>query len=338
MGRSKLPVILSLCSIAIAAGAVVALFTINRPAHKDESQVRATSYSDEPSGGQTPIPIDPATVNFRQTGDFAVDMKKVAAIVVDSDDHIYVAGDRCLCRYSPNGQLENRTTLLFDPTCLAVGGRQHLYPGRVYVGFIDHVEVFSPDGSKEAIWQRVDKARFSSISASDHDIFVADEGWNVIQHFDTAGKLLSPMGENSPGHFAPGPGDHKGHFDLIVGLNELIYAINRRDSRIEGWSSGGGLERHWGQASPLVEDFAGRNNPAQIALTGDGRFVTAEEDPLRIKTYDRTGHLSGLVCGSEGVGAVTDLAADSHNRILVLDGPNHRVRIFEEKTSKPKKE
>ena len=121
---------------------------------------------------------------------------------------------------------------MFEPTCLAIGGRQHIMPGRIYVGFGDHVEVFSPDGAKEAIWQGIDKARFSSISTSDHDVYIADAGWNVVQHFDTTGKLLSPIGESSPGHFAPAPDGPAHNFDLVVGRDDLVYVVNRRDCRI----------------------------------------------------------------------------------------------------------
>ena len=249
-------------------------------------------------------------------------------------DHIYVAGDTCLCRYSPNGQLEDRIALSFEPTCLAIGNREHIAPGRIYVGFADHVEVFDPDGSKVSIWQGPDKAHFTSISTSDHDVFIADAGWNEVQHFDSTGKLLSPIGDNSPGHLAPSPGGGAEHFDLVVGRDGLVYVVNRRDCCIEGYNLSGEVERHWGQGSPALEDFAGRNNPEQIALTKIGTesgFATAEEDPLRVKVYTRAGTLAGVVCGPKETGRIADLAADHHNRILVLNATANRVRIFEEK-------
>ncbi len=334
MGRSKIAVFISLISLLVATGSVVTLFSVRGAVSKDRSRVKATSMLDD----HTPMPIDPAWINYRPTAKFDVDLKKVAAIAVDAEDRIYVAGDRCLCRYSPDGRLESSTMLMFEPTCLAIGGRQHIAPGRIYVGFADHVEVFNPDGAKEAIWQGIDKARFSSISTSDQDVYIADAGWNVVQHFDTTGKLLSPIGESSPGHFAPAPDGPAHNFDLVVGRDDLVYVVDRRDCRIEGYDAAGEIERHWGQASPAYEDFAGRNNPAQIALTADGRFVTAEEDPMRIKVYNRAGEKTGVVCGPDDTGSVTDLAADHQNRILILDGAARCVRIFEEKIAAKAKE
>ncbi len=337
MGRSKLPVIISLVSLLIAGGSLFALFSLRDAASKSESQVKATSYSDDP---QTAVEIDPADIKFKQTGQFAVDMQKPAGLAVDADGRIYVAGDKCLCRYAPDGRLEDRIPLTFAPTCVAVGQR-HVVDGRVYVGFIDHVEVFDPGGSKEAIWQGVDKARFTSISAGDHDVFIADAGGNLVQHFDSTGKLLSPLGEGGSGHFAPSPGSSSasssGHFDLVVARDDLVYVVDRRECRIEGYNIAGEVERRWGVASPAIEDFAGRNNPTQIAQTGDGRFVTVEEDPLRVKVYERSGKFAGVVCGPQGTESVADLAADQKNRVLVLDAKVRCVRIFEENTAvKPK--
>ena len=136
-------------------------------------------------------------------------------------------------------RLEKTVPLLFEPTCLAVGNGQHIVPGRIYVGFADHVEVFDPDLSKVAIWQGIDKAHFSSISAGDHDVFIADAGLNVVQHFDTTGKLLSPIGERESGHFAPSPGGGTEHFGMVLGRDGLIYAVNRRECRIEGYNMSG---------------------------------------------------------------------------------------------------
>ena len=265
-------------------------------------------------------------------------MKKVTALAVDADDRIYVAGDKCFCRYSPEGRLEGRSVpLAFEPTCLTVGNRQHLAPGRIYVGFADHVEGFDPDLGKVCIWQGIDKANFASISTSDTDVFIADAGLNVVQHFDSTGKLFSPIGDNSTGHFAPSPGTGRPpadaeHFDLVVGRDGLVYVVNRRECSIEGYDMSGKFERHWGQASPALEDFAGRNNPEQIALTESG-FATAEGNPLRVKVYSRSGQLLGVVCGPKETGRIADLAADHHNRVLVLDAAARCVRIFEDKVT-----
>ena len=125
-----------------------------------------------------------------------------------------------------------------------------------------------------------------------------------------------------------------------MGLDDLVYVVNRRDHRVEGYSFQGDMERHWGQGSPAVEDFAGPSNPAHLAVTADGRFVTAEEDPLRVKVYsraDRRSSLDGVVCGPEGTGPVVGLAADQHKRILVLDGQARCVRVFEKKATADKK-
>lgn len=332
MGRSRIPVAISLFSLLAAAGSVATLFSIRVRVAKEGPQIKAASYLDNPAGSHAAVAVDPDAISYRPTVAFAVDLKNATALAVDADDRIYVAGDACLCRYSPGGLLEDRISLSFPPTCVAIGNRDHIVPGRIYVGFANHVEVFDPDGSKVAIWQGIDKSRFTSISASDHDVFIADAGRNVVQHFDTTGKLLSPIGENSPGHLAPSPGGGAEHFDLVVGRDGLVYVVNRRDCCIEGYNASGEVERHWGQASPALEDFAGRDNPEQIALTAGG-FVTVEENPLRVKVYSRAGSLAGVVCGPQETGRIADLAVDRHNRVLVLDAAANRVRIFEEKVA-----
>jgi hypothetical protein len=336
MGRSRIPVVISLFSLLAAAGSVATLFSMRTAGSKDGSHAKPVAYQDDPAAVQAPAAIDPAEFKYRQAAEFPVDMKKPAALAVDSDGRIYVAGDMCLCRYSPSGRLEERVALAFEPTCLAVGNHQHIVPGRIYVGFADHVEVFDPDLSKVPIWQGIDKARYTSISTSDHDVFIADAGQNLVQHFDTTGKLLSPIGENGSGHFAPSPGGGAEHFDIAVGRDGLIYVVNRREGRIEGYNMSGEIERHWGQASPALEDFAGRNNPEQLALTENG-FATAEENPLRVKVYSRSGDLLGAVCGPKETGRIADLAADHKGRVLVLDAAACKARIFEPKNAiKPK--
>jgi len=333
MVRSKLSMVVSLLSLLVAVGSVMTLFSVRKAASTGSSSLFATSDMDgDSTASQTPLPINPARVDYRQTAQIAVDFKKVSALAVDADDRIYVAGDRSLCRFSPRGELEMRIALSYEPTCLTVANRHHLEPGRIYVGFVDHLEVYEAGGAKVAIWQGLgEKAQFTSISTSDYYIFIADAGQSVIQRFDSTGKLLESFGESSPGHFTSTVNGTNAPFGLAVGLDDLVYVVNRRDHRVEGYSFQGKMERHWGRGTPAVEDFAGSSNPARLAIAADGRFVTAEEYPLRVKVYARSGEFDGVVCGPEGTSSVVDLVADHHKRILVLDGQARCVRVFEVK-------
>jgi hypothetical protein len=329
--------IVSILSLLVAVGTIATLFSARNAGQAGSSQVSSASYLETGDSGP-PIEIDAAMIGFREVMRIPLDLKKVTALAVDADDRIYVAGDKEFCRYSPQGALENRIPLSYEPMCLTVGNRQHIMPGRIYVGFSDHVEVFDANGIEVKIWQGLgEQARFTSIACSEHYIFIADAGQNVVQRFDWEGKLLESFGESQPPHFSPAINGVRASFDLAFDLDDLVYVVNRRDHRIEGYSDQGHLERHWGNASPAVEDFAGTNNPVHLAITSSDHFVTAEEDPLRIKLYSRFGKFERVVCGSDGVGSVAGLAADSRNRILVLDGKSRCVRVFEEKPASAEK-
>ena len=300
--------------------------------------VRHVVPGDDPAVSQTPLPIDPAMVGYRQTAQIAVDFKKVSALAVDADDRIYVAGDKSLCRFSPQGKLEMRIALSSEPSCLTVANRQQSRRGGSTSVSSITWKCYEADGVRRAaIWQGLgDKARFTSISTSEHYVFIADAGQSVVQRFDWTGKLLEPFGESSPGHFTSMVNGVNAPFELVVGLDDLVYVVNRRDQRVEGYNFQGEMEHHWGQGSPAIEDFAGASNPAHLALATDGCFVTAEESPLRVKVYSRspeTGAVKfdSVVCGPEGTGAVAALAVDQHQRILVLDGQARCVRVFEKK-------
>lgn len=339
MARSNLSVIVSVLSLFVAAGSVVTLFSVRRVASTGNSQLSATSYQiDDPAVAQAPLSIDPAIVRYSQTAEIALDFKKVSALAVDAEDRIYVAGDKSLCCYSPQGRLEMRIPLSNEPTCVTVASQQHFAPGRIYVGFMDHVEVYEAKGTQAGIWQGLgDKARFTSISSSDNYIFIADAGQSVVQRFDWTGKLLESFGDANPSHFASVVKGALAPFAVVVGLDDLVYIVNRREHRVEGYNFQGQMERHWGQGSPVVEDFAGLSNPSHLAYMPNGNFVTAEEDPLRVKVYMRSGQFGGVVCGPEGTGSVVDLAADHHQRILVLDGQARCVRVFiAKKPAEPK--
>ena len=340
MLRSRLSVIVSLFSLLVAVGSVVMLFWASKVGLSANSRLAAaTDYEPRAAATETPLPIDPATVQYKQIAQIAIDLGKVVAMAVDADDHIYVAGDKSLCRVSPDGTFETRIALTSEPTCLTVSNRHHIEPGRIYVGFIDHVEKFEADGSPGGVLGQGlgDTARCTSISTSETYVFIADAGQSVIQRFDWSGKLLEPIGASTSGRFTSVVNGNIAPFDVVVGHDDLVYVGNRRDHRVEGFNFLGDLEQHWGQGGPAMEDFAGASNPAHLTIMPDGRFVTAEENPLRVKVYARSSgdvtkmDLKCVVCGPEDTRSVTALATDSHGRILVLDGKARCIRVFEAK-------
>ena len=259
MARSKLSVFVSVFSLLVAAASIVTLFSVQKARSIGNARLSASSYVlDDPAVCEAAIPIDPEKVTYRPTAKIAVDFQKVSGLAVDAEDRIYVAGDAALCRYSREGKFEKRIRLSYPPTCLTVAGRQHMVPGRIYVGFADHVEIFEPDGTPAGVLgQGLENARFSSISTSEHYIFIADAAENVVQRFDWTGKLLEPFGESRPGHFTAAVNGVNAPFDLGVGLDDLVYVVNRRDHRAEGYSFEGRLENHWGQGSPMLDGFSG---------------------------------------------------------------------------------
>ena len=199
----------------------------------------------------------------------------------------------------------------------------------------DHVEVYDPKGTRVAVWDsRGPEAIFTSIATTEHEVWVADAGNRLVWRFDAAGncwnRSASPIRRsNRPGFLIT---SH--YFDLAAGTDDLVYVVNPRLLRVEGFTHNGEYETAWGKGSPAVADFFGCCNPAQLAVLPDGRFVTAEKGIPRVKIYSRDGSFQTVVAGpSQLTDTPADLAADRHGRVLVLDGRAAKVRVFEKNSS-----
>ena len=124
------------------------------------------------------------------------------------------------------------------------------------------------------------------------------------------------------------------HFDIAIGAEGLLHAVNPRLLRVEVFSPQGDLRSHWGQGSTTVEGFFGCCNPAHLAALPDGRFVTAEKGAVRVKVYGPQGKLSAAVAGPQHLSDTpADLATDAAGRVLVLDAAAKSVRIFAPKAA-----
>ncbi|NUQ62530.1 MAG: hypothetical protein HUU20_08580 [Pirellulales bacterium] len=294
--------------------------------------------------------IDPALILYRQAGELPLDLSASRAVAVGPEDRIYVAGDQKILVFDREGTRRSEIALESEPRCLAVGGAGNKEPGRIYVGMRDHVEVYGPDGTRQAVWERLgEKAVLTSIavadSADEHDIFAADAGHRVVHRYDPSGKRLAEIGRRNReqkirGFIIPSP-----YFDLAVTADGLLRVVNPGMHRIEAYTFDGHFEEPlvWGKASLEIEGFCGCCNPANMAAMPGGGYVTAEKGIPRVKIYGADGNFVGVVAGPDVLAPtatiteetredhkleVVDVAADSRGRILVLDPAARKVRIF----------
>ncbi|MBN1854142.1 MAG: NHL repeat-containing protein [Pirellulales bacterium] len=299
---------------------------------------------------QDQFSIQPQLIHYLQTSEIPIPLDVVRAIAVGLEDRIYVAGDRTVYRFGSDGAGEVVLHTDGEPTCLAIGFNRHVAPGTFYVGVGKAIEVFLPNGEPLAVWHGLsDKTVLTSIAVSENDIYAADAGERVVIRFNPQGEIAGQIGRTDPDREMPGFILPSAYFDVAIGPDGELYAVNPGARRIEEYTSDGMLEGFWGKAGTAVDAFFGCCNPAHMAILPDGRFVTSEKGIPRIKVYNGFGEFECVVAGPSELGVrdsatvdarlekntqVFDIAIDSQGRILVLDPNTKRIRIFESRQEK----
>jgi len=322
-------VVIGLVIVAAIAIAVVAV--VRMDTWGERAGGPAENVQDDPLA----IPeIDPALIKYTRTGEISVAMQQVRSLATGSDGRIFAGGDATILVFDADGTQQGKIELDGEPNCVAIGGDEHLHPGRVYVGMKDHVAVYDPQGELTAKWDTLgEQALLTSIALAEEDVFVADAGNRVVMRYDTDGLLINRIGEPDPRRGIPGFTITSSYFDLAVSPDGLLRVVNPRALRIEAYTFDGDLETFWGKSSPEIDGFFGCCNPVHFAVLPDGRFVTAEKGATRVKIYDSGGEFVCVVAGPEQFGilaseVLADVAVDRGGRVLVLDPKARSVKVF----------
>jgi sugar lactone lactonase YvrE len=277
--------------------------------------------------------VDPNLIHYEETAAIATGMDEPRGITVDAKDRVFVAGDKCVRCFAPDGKAAAEFAAA-EPLRIALTPA-----GTIYAAMTDHVEVFDPQGKRTAAWKSEgQKPVITCVTATDNDVFVADAAACLVYRYNPAGELIGRIGgedaaKKIPGIIVPSP-----YFDVAVGPQDTLWVANPGRRRIERYTFDGNLVSAWGKASPKIEGFCGCCNPTHIAVLPDGGLVTSEKGLARVKTYTAQGELVSVVAPPAAFAEGTvglDVAADSRGRILVLDPLAKKVRIFVKKKTAP---
>jgi hypothetical protein len=340
--RKRVPIANLLIGLVIAGAIGAAVWAVLHGEHTGESHRgvgRDLLYN------QSEIrKVDPSLIRYRETTRWPTLFKAARGLAVGPNDRIYVAGDAGVRVFEPDGKRVAEFETGGAPECLAVAA-----DGTVFVGLVDHIEVYDAAGKRSAAWPSPGVGTLlRSVAVQDHRVFVADAGSRVVLCYDRSGALVRRIGKRNVPPGASTGDEEEGfflrsneHFDLAVGPDGALWVANAGRFRLERWTSDGELKWWWGTGSTKVQDFFGCCNPAHFALLPGGGFVTSEKGLLRVKTYSPEGVFDAVVAPptdfSEEAGGL-DVAADSRGRVLVLDPSAGEVRVYERISEPERKE
>ena len=281
------------------------------------------------------LDVDNVETRFEETGQITPDLVHAKALETDKDGNLYIGGENTIAVFDKGGKETSRFAVEGTPNCL-----EFTPDGRLLVGIDDTVLVLGPDRAPLATWSNfTERSLITSMAAAEDVVFLADAASRCVLKVDYDGKVLNRIGETDEKRDVPGLEVPSPYFDLAFDGDGQLWVVNPGKLGLEQYRSNGDIVTSWYRPSTTeLEGFSGCCNPSQIAFNSEGRLVTCEKGPVRVKIYEVTaGTFEDLVVGSRAFHipqSVGDMVVDASDRILLLDPRTNAVRIFELKKTK----
>jgi hypothetical protein len=314
--------VLVLVIIALIIAVIIADFLGDRPDRRGANPFEFSVADYEP--------VDEAWIHYLETGRIDLEDRRPGGFALYGNE-IFLTGKDFLQVIRTDGVQRLFEEIGDEGTCIAVND------DFVFVGFNDHVARYSHNGNLVSRFEPLgNRCIITSLALMEDNLYVADAGNRRVLRYDLEGNLLGEFrgesGSDTPhGFIVPSPS-----FDLVVnGFGEL-WVVNPGVHAIENYTDDGRLRGYWQSSSMDIEGFSGCCNPAEIAVTGDGSFVTSEKGLVRIKIHDASGKLVSVVAAPEKFrqdGQAPEVAVDGKGVIFALDFDENMIRIFEKKPS-----
>lgn len=286
--------------------------------------------------------IDPELIIYEQiTEPIPTGLSESRSLTVDASGIIYAAGDQGINVIDPQGRIKETFTLAVAPRCLALVEEQ------IYIGAQDKVVVADRNGNIQATWPSLgDNALITSIALDNEHVYIADAGQKIVWCYNRRGQFIRRIGDKDPRKDVPGFVIYKPFLDLAIGPEGLLWVVNPGRYQLEAYTAEGEREFAWGQFGNNLDDFTSCCNPVNFAILSDGSFVTCEKGIPRVKLYDPSGIMIGVVAGpqqimgetwllgetpEQGNLVILDVAVDAAEHIYILERSRNLVMIFARK-------
>jgi len=331
--KSELPQCRSLwriCFAAFLSGAALAMSGCGDEGSKGRLPAAAPIRPTKPAAAAVREEAIETPEKFRLIKSFASQAPGLKAIAVGPEDHVYAGSETGVTVLDGDGRVLRSLPTESPVNCLAAART-----GELYVGHEAEVAVFDKSGKKVRGWGRKGKGRgefmvVTAIDVSGPNVFVADAGNRRVHRFDLTGDFIDDYGVRDREAGYPGLVCPSAFLDCRVAAGNVLHIVNPGMLRIEKRSLNGELLGFWGTPGVKPENFIGCCNPINIALTSDGRIVTAEKGVPRVKVYDNEGKLLAFLgeqyFSKDVLGL--DLAVDSTDRVFVADPGDGRIHVF----------
>jgi sugar lactone lactonase YvrE len=257
-------------------------------------------------------------------------LHSLSGIAISRGGNVYVLGDGEVRVFEAQGALIRTWKAPQNALCLSIDSEE-----RVYVGSIGRVDIFDKQGKPAggfAAGTQSKPAHVTAVKAYGSDILVADAAARLIFRYSQSGKQTGEIGTKNKTRSFMLPNRW---LDMDVDAHGLIRATDSGRHQVTSWLLDGTPAASFGKfGQQNLEDFVGCCNPVNLAIGPDGNIVTAEKVIPRVKVYDSSGTLLGII-GPEHFDLKCvhlHLAVDSKGRIYVGDPVRLEVQIFSPET------